>query len=125
MTTDTKHETTARQILTVGDQVRTSLDRRAWWDVVAAGSRYAIMTRQAPFRPKGEYLYSIVDAQEGVRGPCNLVGNGWDVTQYRTPAIGWRLLHIKLLAGELEISHRKRVRIDITEIKPADKGVAA
>jgi hypothetical protein len=99
-----------------GDKVRTAKDGKAWWTVQAAGSRYAILTRQAPFRPRGDYLYTIVDSVDAVRGPCNLIGNGWDVTQYPTPEIGWRLLHLKLIAGELEISDRRALALDITEV---------
>lgn len=99
-----------------GDKVRTAKDGKAWWTVQASGNRYAILTRQAPFKPKGDYLYTIVDSEGAVRGPCNLIGNGWDVTQYPTPEIGWRLLHQKMTDGELEISHRRAVALDITEI---------
>jgi len=37
-----------------------------------------ILTRQAPFKPKGEVLYTIVDQEQGLRGPCNLIEQGWD-----------------------------------------------
>lgn len=104
-----------------GDKVRTRKDGKAWWTVQVSGSRYAIMTRQAPFQPTGTYLYTIIDAQEGVRGPCNLIGNGWDVSAYITPQAGWRSLHIQLLAGHIAISHRQLVTLDIVEVKAASK----
>ena len=75
------------------------------------------MTRQAPFRPKGEYLYTILDRQAGVRGPTNFIGNGWDVTSYPTAAIGWRALHIALLSNSVEISRRQQISMDIVEVK--------
>ncbi len=115
------HDRKQRQNLKPGDKVRTRKDGKAWWTVQVAGSRYAILTRQAPFRTKGEYLYTIVDAKEGVRGPCNLIGNGWDVSEYTTPEAGWRGLHVQLLAGSIEISHRQQVSLDVTEVKAASK----
>ena len=109
------HERKRQQTLKPGDKVRTRRDGKAWWTVQVAGSRYAIMTRQAPFKPKGDYLYSIIDAKEGVRGPCNFIGNGWDVSRHITPLAGWRDLHVQLLADRVEISHRQRVYLDIIE----------
>jgi len=101
----------------VGQKVRTRCDGKFWWTVHASGSRYAICSRQAPFKPKGQYLYTIMDFEKGIQGPCNLIGQGWDVTQYKTPELGWRLLHVALLNGSLEISHRNNAALVITEIK--------
>jgi hypothetical protein len=84
--------------------------------VQAAGSRYAICSRQAPFKPKGEYLYTIMDFEQGIQGPCNLIGNGWDVAQYNTPEIGWRALHLALLGKQVEISHRNNIKLEVTEV---------
>lgn len=100
-----------------GMQVRTSKDGPFWWTVQVVGSRYAIMTRQAPFRPKGEYTYTIIDMDRDVRGPCNLIGNGWDVSGHKTPLHGWRDLHVQLLAERIEISRRQRLPLDITEVR--------
>ena len=99
--------------LEVGDKVRTVRDLPFWWTVQTAGDRYVIMTRQAPFKPKGDYLYTIIDNETGMRGPCNLIGNGWDVSQYKTPEAGWRGLHVQLLAGDIELSHRQQVTLDL------------
>jgi hypothetical protein len=99
--------------LKAGDKVRTRRDFPFWWTVQVAGSRYVILSRQAQFKPKGEYVYSICDLEEGVRGPTNYVGNGWDVSRHKTPEQGWRDLHIQLLAGNVEISHRNRVSMDL------------
>ena len=64
-----------------GDRVRFAQpgsESRWWWNVRAIDKRYAILTRQAPFRPRGESLYTIVDVERGVRGPCDLLV-GWDI----------------------------------------------
>ena len=50
---------------------------RCWWTIRAENDRYQILTRQADFKPKGEVFYTIVDREEGIRGPCNLIGQGW------------------------------------------------
>lgn len=105
--------------LNVGDKLRTHRSGRAWWTVQAAGSRYVICTRQAPFKPKGEYLYTILDFVGGVRGPTSFIGNGWDVSAYKTPEAGWRGLHVGLLSGDIEVSRRASVPLDLTEVRPA------
>lgn len=104
------HHPSETQQLKAGDQVRTRKDGKAWWTVQVAGHRYSILTRQAPSRPKGEYLYTIVDNEEGVRGPSNFIGNGWDVSAYPTPAIGWRAP-----------AHRTALRIGGDLAPPADR----
>lgn len=82
-------------------------EKRYDWTIQVAGGRYAILTKQAPFKAKGELLYTICDAQEGRRGPTNFVGNGWDMSTHG-PLIGSRALHVALLSGEVEISHRRQ-----------------
>lgn len=62
----------------VGAKVKLARDGRRWWDVRAADNRFAILTRQAEFKPKGELRYTILDSTRGVRGPCNLIGQSWD-----------------------------------------------
>ncbi|AXH44444.1 hypothetical protein PP353_gp68 [Arthrobacter phage Kumotta] len=100
-----------------GDQVRTAVNGKRWWTVQAAGDRYAICTRNLPFRPAGEYEYTILDFEAQQQGPCNLIGNGWDVSDYITLEAGWRALHIQLLAGSLELSHRQSIPLHITETR--------
>lgn len=66
--------------LAPGDQLRFAQGGAPswWWDARAVSERYAVLTHQAPFEPKGTLIYTIIDWQRGVRGPCNLVGQGWD-----------------------------------------------
>jgi|GEM_PF-3503896 len=59
------------------DKVKFSGDHR-WWTARAVSERFAVLTRQAEFKPKGEVAYTIIDPKRGVRGPCNLIGQGWD-----------------------------------------------
>ena len=118
-------------------------DGPRWWDVRCADGRFAILTRQAEFKPKGEVCYTILDAQEGVRGPCNLIGQVWDkympdeacqdlLTELQIGAkvnawnAGDRSLSeagIDQLLVErgswVEISHRNRVPLDLGEVGAA------
>ena len=57
-------------------QVKFEGDRR-WWTVRAEDERFTVLTRQAEFVPKGILRYTIIDLERGVRGPCNLIGNGY------------------------------------------------
>ncbi len=70
--------------LNVGDRVRFAIptsEAGRWWTVRAGDARYTVLTRQREFRAAGELLYTIIDRQRGVRGPCNLSGQGWDVEE--------------------------------------------
>lgn len=106
-----------------GHRVKFTRDRK-WWTVREADTRYVILTRQADFRPRGESFYTIIDWDRGIRGPCNLIGQGWEVdepdgcasllralnrTKYSTdPVTGdWEI--------PVEISHRNNVPITIVK----------
>ncbi|QTF70593.1 hypothetical protein [Arthrobacter woluwensis] len=101
-----------------GDRVRTQNgNSRTWWAVQVAGPRFVIMTKAQEFAPTGsDPYYTIVDFEKGVRGPCNLIGQGWDMTS-RGPYVGSRLLHVHLLDGELAVSHRNNVPLDFIELR--------
>lgn len=58
-------------------QIKFEGDRR-WWTVRAEDERFTILTRQRNFHPRGEVFYTIIDRERGVRGPCDLIGQGWD-----------------------------------------------
>lgn len=128
-----------RELPPVGSRVKLTRDGNRWWDVRAADERFAILTRQAAFKPKGEVCYTILDAVEGVRGPCNLIGQGWHETmpdeecrellhelQIGAKVQAWnagdRSFDLDaFLAGiewrGVEISHRNRVPLDIGKIQ--------
>lgn len=126
----------------VGSKVKLTRDGRRWWDVRCADERFAILTRQAEFKPKGEVAYTILDLEEGVRGPCNLIGQGWDM--YMSDDACARLLHELQIGAKVqawnggdrsfdldaflaaagsrhglgvEITHRNRVALDIGEVR--------
>lgn len=122
----------------VGSKVRLARDGRRWWDVRCADDRFAILTRQAEFKPKGEVYYTILDIEQGVRGPCDLIGQSWDkympdeacADLLNELQIGARFTAGDLTDGELHelnelsscgcgvgISHRNRVPLDINEVR--------
>lgn len=77
-------------------------DSPRWWTVRARDERFTILTRQAPFRAKGTVFYTIVDHQAGVRGPCNLLGQGWDFEEGRLEESARELLAALRLHADRE-----------------------
>jgi len=106
--------------LHVGTQAKLAgPDPRRWWTVRAASGRYAVLTTQAPLRPRGELWYTIADLERGRRGPCNLVGQGWDLTN--NPDVGCAALLDALVADEVEISHRNNVPLEVIQHRTVTK----
>lgn len=120
--------------LAVGHLVRLAYDKPSgrWWTVRALDSRFVILTRQAEFHAKGTSQYTIIDWERGVRGPCNLIGQGWDIDDPDGPESLLRALnyHVevsqRLTAGEkivtltetsTEVSYRNNVPIEILEVR--------
>ncbi|OMC24292.1 hypothetical protein A5739_24615 [Mycobacterium colombiense] len=65
--------------MTVGQRVRLDAERQ-WWSVRgAAGEVVVVLTRQAPFQRRGALEYTVIDWRSGVRGPVNVIGQGWGV----------------------------------------------
>lgn len=113
--------TTTVTPLAVGDKLRFhdegTADKRWWWEVRAADDRYTIVTHPAAFAPKGTQMaYAIVDHHAGVRGPCNLLGGGYDFLP--DPDDASRRLLKELNAGILELSHRRSVPLGTIELRP-------
>jgi hypothetical protein len=95
----------------VTEQIKFEGDPR-WWTVRASDERFIVLTRTAAFG-RG-ITYTIIDKERGVRGPCNLIGQGWNFNPDSLDYDGQRLLdalqrHVdierRLEAGERSISH--------------------
>ncbi len=67
--------------LDVGDKVLFADDRR-WWTVKAVSLHFAALTRQAEFERAGVLCYTVLDWRNGVRGPCDLIGQGYGDGSY-------------------------------------------
>lgn len=119
--------------LSTGAQVQLGQGTRtkAWWVVQAADERFAVLTRPRSTPGKGSE-YTIIDPVRGVRGPCNLIGQGWDVDaedgcEKLLRALNFQLeVSARLAAGEesvtltevaTEVSHRNNVPIEILNIR--------
>ena len=104
-----------------GDKVKLALDSqdRLWWTVRVRDNRWMILTRHAPFQKKGWKYYTIIDTTEGIRGPCNLVGQGWDAKMSDKACKSLLEALNKPLSDPLnvEISGCNRVNAQITEVK--------
>ncbi|WP_230596356.1 MULTISPECIES: hypothetical protein [Nocardiaceae] len=98
--------------MAIGDKVTFIGEPRRPYTVRATSPHYAVLTRQADFKPKGTDFYCIVDWRKSVRGPCNLIGQGWDTTTDES----CEELCSELEAGRIEVSHRNRVPLDIQEV---------
>lgn len=122
------------QELTKGTQVQLGQGTRskAWWKVQNADERFSILTRPRSSAGKGSE-YTIIDRVRGVRGPCDLIGQGWDVDaengcEKLLRALNFHLeVAARLEAGEqrvvmteisTEVSHRNNVPIEILQTKP-------
>jgi hypothetical protein len=67
--------------LVVGERLKFAGDR-LWWTVRAVTEHFAALTRHAEFHPTGTNCYTVLDWRNGVRGPCDLVGQGWGDGSY-------------------------------------------
>lgn len=106
---------------------------KVWWTVRETDDRFAILTRPAANKDRGSE-YTIVDSVRGLRGPCDLIGQGWNVDadggcKSLLRALNFHLEVLERLeAGEesvrmtelsTEVSYRNNVPIEILEIKAA------
>ncbi len=125
--------------LSVGDRVR--LDGRPRrWTVQAVSEHFAAFVQQAPFEPKGTLQYTVIDWRNGIRGPCNLIGQGYGDGSYSREECAQMLTEFefdpetdpaRLAAVErgettwvrshddLEVSHRNRVSLGLIEVVDA------
>lgn len=101
--------------LTVGEQVNLAFD---WspWTVKAVTANFAALTRPADaVESDAPVLYTVLDWRNGVRGPCDLVGQAYSDTGEYTEAECTEML-AEFEAGDLEISQRNWVRIEFAEV---------
>lgn len=122
--------------LSVGDRVKLAPDTRRWWRVQAVSENFTACVRQLEFQKKGTLCYTVLDWRNGVRGPCNLVGQGWGDGSYTEAECAEMLIdfenHDRMQAefakhsvGEsfsvdyhaLEVSHRNRVPLRVLEVR--------
>jgi hypothetical protein len=110
--TDGSNAVLPRPLVVVGERLKFADDRR-WWTVRAVTENFVALTRQVEFRPAGTNCYTVLDWRNGVRGPCNLIGQGWGDGSYSETECAEMLA--KFEADELEVSHRNWVPIEFAE----------
>lgn len=103
----------------VGDRIRFTPhlgSGRRWWLVRDRDERFIVATQQAPFQPKGDLRYTVVDltgwqnkryngAGNGiVRSSVNTLGGGWDLGPNGE---GAEEIISALHSGKWELSHRR------------------
>jgi hypothetical protein len=115
-----------------GSRVRLGQGTRPkdWWTVRASDDRFTVLTRAASKKDRGSE-YTIIDNVRALRGPCDLIGQGWDVDAEQgceklLRALNFHLEVVaRLEAGEesvrmtetsTEVSYRNNVPIEILEV---------
>lgn len=113
--------------LRVGDKLRLAHgSSRWWWRVQAVSDYFAVCVHQQPFEAAGVLCYTVLDWRNGVRGPCNEIGQGWGDGSYSEAEC------VRMLAAfeavevicptrgpvyEREVSHRNRVPLAVLEVR--------
>ncbi|MGN6325808.1 hypothetical protein [Pseudolysinimonas sp.] len=120
---------TLERPLALGDKIRFhdtgTADKRWWWEVQGVSDRFVIATHQAGFAPKGEYAYTIIDWRDNVRGPCTLLGNGWDFgpdlrdgAQRLLESLGGSVAVGRDISIKVEVSRRRSCPLGTIELHP-------
>ena len=93
----------------VGTKIWFSSERHGY-TVRASNTAFAILTK--PFNAQKTVLYTIIDWELGIRGPSNLIFNIGVETDEQCS----QLLDM-LTSGEIEVSSRRCVKLDISRGK--------
>lgn len=99
----------SRPLMKVGSKIYFDREKQPY-TVKALNDRYVICTK--PYNFKRTVWYTIIDLEEQIRGTNNLVFNMYD---YKSQE-GIDECMKDLLSGEVEISHRNRVDLNIIRI---------
>jgi len=95
--------------LKAGDRVWVSTEKRPY-KVRCRSDRYIICTK--PMNIKKTVRYFIIDVMEGIRGPDNMVFCfGYETDEQCAERLA------ELESGTIEVSHRRRVPLDIIKVK--------
>ena len=91
-----------------GDKIKFKGEKRPY-RVRAADGRFAVCTK--PFNLQNTVLYTIVDLERDVRGTDDLIfGHGYETDEDTANALK------QLQAGEIEVSHRNCVPLNIERV---------
>lgn len=105
-----------------GDRVKLYPDGRRWWTVQAVSRNFAACVRQVPFQARGVLEYTVLDWRNGVRGPCNMVGQGFGDGTYSVEQCERMLVEFERSWTDdvypLEVSQRNWVRLEVHDRRP-------
>jgi hypothetical protein len=122
----------------VGDAV--TLGDRHEWTVKAVTEHFAALTRPVTDADReqrreeydeahgdddvdqyeeleGDVFYTVLDWENGYRGPCNLIGQAWGDGTYSETECAAMLAEFE--SGRLEVSQRSWVRIEFADAEAA------
>jgi hypothetical protein len=112
--------------LTIGDRLKLEPDARRWWTVQAVSEHFAACVRQAPFEAAGVLEYTVLDWRNGVRGPCDLIGQGYGDGSYSGAECDRMLAEFEQPrdgdSWGLQVSQRNWTRLRVLERRPAIVG---
>lgn len=102
--------------LKVGDKVKFDDEKRWLWKVCAVREEFAILTKDQ----FGKGYYTIIDYIEGIRGPDDHYGVGYETDEQIENAMKGLFGECNLdgMDRNIEISHRHRIPLVIADIKP-------
>lgn len=111
--TETRTEDEVLASIKVGDRVWFTEEKRPY-TVQARNARYIVCTK--PFPPKKTVIYTIIDTQEKVRGPDNLVFS----TGYETREMcEYSLSLFERRPSPVEVSYRRRITLNLKKVSNA------
>ena len=95
-------------VIKVGNRIKFAEEKQRY-TVQARSDNFIICTK--PFNPRRTVIYTIIDIAQGLRNRDNLVfGFGYETREDCEQNIAW------LESGEMELSHRRPLDINIDEV---------
>lgn len=112
--------------LATGDRVQLDGDAVQWWTVQAVSEHYAACVRPLTRTEHDEYrreygneangpLYTVLDWRNGVRGPCDLIGQGWGDGTYSREECAAMLAAFEMDDDGIQVSQRNWVPLAILD----------
>lgn len=92
----------------IGDKIKFKTEKQRY-TIRACNDRFIIATK--PFNPQRTFMYTIVDLQENLRAADNWYCR-YDYTQ---TSISITAIN-ELMSGDIELSHRSRMELDLERI---------
>lgn len=113
--------------MSVGDRIRFMPQKgNRWWTIRARDERFIVVTQQAPFEPKGELWYAVVDLRRPykhngvgpgmVRSSLNAFRGGWPYDEFDQVAFDQAIADLN--DGTRALSNRRLMIVDRFHVEP-------